>query len=384
MTLEKKTVLVLGTNAGQADLIRYMKARGWYVVACANRTGGAGETLCDKFEPVDVRDVDAVKDLAQRVHADLVYSVSSDIAMTTAVAVSEAIRTPHFFDSHLVDLLNDKPSLRRHLDRARLSPVAFREARDLDDIDGWTHFPSFVKPANSQGQRGVSYVESFNELRDVFAAAAAGSMTDGAVLIEEFLDGVEVCCNTLVHNGDVVICELSERLVNSGNLSAISRGHLIPCVNVSGEDQELARDLVKEVVSSLDVREGCFYFQIKITKYGPRIVEIAPRVDGGHVWRLMSHACGLDFLDATMKCLLQELDTLKRRPPERTYEMMFFQMPPGQVFRATDFPVPANALYSEYRYHDGDTVLPVNGSWEVVGYYIRRLSSEQTRQHLVT
>ena len=51
------TILVLGTNAGQADLIRYMKMRDWHVIACAHRAGGPGEALCDKFELVDVRDV---------------------------------------------------------------------------------------------------------------------------------------------------------------------------------------------------------------------------------------------------------------------------------------------------------------------------------------
>ena len=174
-----------------------------------------------------------------------------------------------------------------------------------------------------------------------------------------------------------MVHELSERLVNSGALSCISRGHLIPCYSVSEQDQQAARQLVRDVVRSLDVRDGCFYFQIKITPRGPRIVEIAPRVDGGHLWRLMKASCGIDFLDETMKCLLGQRSDIIRRVPDGTYEMMFFQMPPGCPLHRSDFPVPANALYHEYRYAEGETVLPVNGHWEVVGYYLRPVTTAE-------
>lgn len=378
---DPKVILVLGTNAGQADLIRYMKQRGWRVVACAHRPGGPGETLCDLFEPVDVRDVEAVTALARKVSADLVYSVSSDIANTTAVAVSETLGLPHFFNSDLVDRFNNKHRLRAHLNATGLGPVGYREVDPGQDAADWTAFPCMVKPANSQGQRGVQRVDRPEDLAEAIRQASGGSMTDGKVIIEDFLDGVEVCCNTLVRDGQVVVHELSERLVNEGALSCISRGHLIPPCNVTDAEGKATHKLVRDVVRSLNLRDGCLYFQIKITRDGPRIVEIAPRVDGGHLWRLMTFACGIDFLDETMKCLLREPCTVDRRAPECTYEMMFFQMPPGTAFEQSAFPAPARTLYHEYRYHDGETVFPVNGRWEVVGYYLRPLTPNQAAAH---
>ncbi|TNF12961.1 MAG: ATP-grasp domain-containing protein [Rhodobacteraceae bacterium] len=378
---QPQTILVLGTNAGQADLIRYMKRRGWRVVACAHRAGGPGEALCDHFALVDVRDVAAVTALAREVGADLVYSVSSDIANTSAVAVSEALGLPHFFHSDLVDLFNNKHRLRAHLNAKGLGPVGFRVIAPQHGAADWQSFPCMVKPANSQGQRGVQRVDRPEDLTAAIRQAASGSMTDGTVILEDFLDGVEVCCNTLVRDGLVVVHEVSERLVNAGALACISRGHLIPPCNVTQAELAATHELVRAVVASLDLREGCLYFQIKITRDGPRIVEIAPRVDGGHLWRLMSFACGIDFLDETMKCLLGEPCTVDRRAPDAMHEMIFFQMPPGTAFRQAAFPAPAGALYHEYRYGEGETVLPVNGQWEVVGYYVRPLTADQAAGH---
>ena len=184
-----KTILVLGTNAGQADLIRYMKDHGWRVVACAHRSGGPGEAHCDLFERVDIRDVAAVTNLARRVQADLVYSVSSDVANATAIAVSEALNSPHFFDSDLVDLCNRKQRFRAHLDKAGLSPVAYREVSTLEDASGWSQFPCIVKPTNSQGQRGVQRVDRVEDLALAVQNAADVSMTDAVVIIEEVLEG---------------------------------------------------------------------------------------------------------------------------------------------------------------------------------------------------
>ena len=55
--------------------------------------------------------------------------------------------------------------------------------------------------------------------------------------------------------------------------------------------------LVRAVVASLGVRDGTLYFQMKATPDGPKIIEIAPRLDGCHIWRLMKHARDLDYLD---------------------------------------------------------------------------------------
>ncbi len=372
-----KTILVLGTNAGQADLIRHMKTLGWTVISCAHLAGGPGEAHSDAFHLIDVRDVDAVTALAENVGADLVYSISSDLALTVAVAVSERLGLPHFFSSDMVDLLNQKTRLRGHLNQAGLGAVDYIEADKATDISGWTAFPCMVKPTDSQGQRGVQKIYSADELAPAVEAALAASLDSGKAIIEEFLDGVEVSCNVLVKGGEIVFDVLSERLVHGGELTGVPIGHLVPCINVSAEDQARSIKLVHDIVALLGVETGCLYFQMIITAQGPKIVEIAPRLDGCHMWRLIELATGESFLKGTIECLLDEAYSGKRPHvvDGENYELIFQQMPPGSAFDPAEFLAPNDAHYHEYRYAPGADVLAVNGKLEVVGYYVRQMSA---------
>ncbi|MDQ6437589.1 ATP-grasp domain-containing protein [Mesorhizobium sp. LHD-90] len=369
------TAIVLGANAGQADLIRYLKERNWHVTAVSGRqVGDPGETLANEFVKLDIRDVDAVCDLARKKKAEIVYSISSDVAITAATEVSEKLGLPHFFDSGLVDVFNKKPLLREFLNSRGLSPVAFAEVTSADQADDWAVFPCVVKPTDAQGQRGVQKVFDKAHLAGAIEEAIANCREPKSAIIEAFLEGVEISCNVLVSDGEMVVSELSERLVHTGANFGIPIGHLIPIVHVPEHFVAEAGKLVEDVTRALGIKNGTLYYQMIVTSEGPRIVEIAPRLDGCHMWRLIKHSRGIDFLDGAVKRLTGAAVPRQdgRDEPGAVYELMFQQMPPGKPFDKSQFPVPADALYHEYRYQQGQPVVPVNGRLEVVGYYVRK------------
>ena len=378
------SILVLGTNAGQADLIRYLKHKGFRVEACAHRSGGPGEAECDAFHLVDIINPDAVIKLAKEIKVDLVYSISSDVAMTTAVTVSEALDIPHYFNSSLVGLFNQKPMLRAFLNEHNLGHVDYVRASKLTDIADWTTFPCMVKPSDSQGQRGVVRVNRIEELQDAATEALKASSVSGTAIVEEYLEGIEVSCNVLMRDGQVIFDVLSERLVHTGDLVGVPRGHLVPCLNITQEQQVEALKLVHDILAALGLQDGCLYFQMMITPKGPRIIEIAPRLDGCHMWHLIKHATGEDFLAATVSGLMETEDhTLPDTPPspKGSFELMFQQAGAGEAFNKAAFPIPPDVLYHEYRYDDGQHIHAVNGKLEVVGYYIRELSPADIAKH---
>ncbi len=367
-------ILVLGTNAGQADLIRHMKSLGWSVHACAHRAGGAGERLVDAFHLIDIKSVESVSKLARQIAPDLIYSVSSDIAMGTAIAVSERMGLPHFYDSDFFELLAQKPLLREFLNQRGLSDVPFRRLKSVNDAEGWDTFPCMVKPSDSQGQRGVVRVDDARALRKAVEDAIEMSVDSGSAIVEAFLDGVEVSCNTLVRDGQIVFDVLSERLVHEGDNIGIPRGHLIPCVNLTQAEQTQAMNLVRAILEAFGMRDGCLYFQMIITPAGPKVVEIAPRLDGCHMWRLIEAATGENFLAATVETLIARVRSIESKVSlhsSKNYELMFQQAPPGMNFSRDAFSRPIGSIHHELRYEDGEPILPINGRLEVVGYYVR-------------
>jgi len=370
--MKQNTILILGTNSGQLDLIKYMKSINWYVVSCSYRGGEIGESFSDAFHLIDIKDVEAVKNLALKINADLVYSVSSDVAMTTAVQVSEELSLPHFFNSDLIELFNHKQELRKHLNKYNLGKVEFVITNENSQEINWNHYPCIVKPTDSQGQRGVQKIETSKELSEAINIAQKASLSNTAI-IEEYLDGVEVSCNVLVNKGKIVFDILSERLVYDGKYMGIPRGHLIPCVNVTNEEQKEALKLVHDIIKSLEIENGCLYFQMKVTSTGVKVIEIAPRLDGCHMWRLIENSTDQNYLASTVQTLLGSCDLDKKvmLKDKKRYELVFQHTKAGEKFFQKHFPIPENVYYHEYRYEDNDEIIPINGRLEVVGYYTK-------------
>lgn len=372
--MTKRSALVLGANAGQADLIRYLTARDWHVTALAHKEGGAGWKIADDTALVNIKDAEGVTAYGRETGPDLIYSVSSDLAVPAVVKASEALGLPHYFDMELVDLLDSKQALRGFLNARGLSPVPFMEATVETDLSGWNTYPCMVKPSNAQGQRGVQKLEKAEDLIPAVTEAVRWS-SDATAIIEGFLKGVEISSNVLVRDGEILVNQVSERLVHTKpEHLGIPRGHTVPVVDVSAANVAAAEQLVRDVVAAIGVRDGTLYFQMIVTEDGPRIVEIAPRLDGCHVWRVIKAATGVDYLDLAVRGLLNEPTdgALDAREPDGIYELIFQQTPPGQPFSKAEFPIPEDALYHEYRYEDGEDILPINGRLEVVGYYVRR------------
>lgn len=366
-----KKILVLGANAGQLDLIKYMKMLGWHVISCAHRVGEVGERYSDAFHLIDVCDINAIVALAKENKVDLVYSISSDIAMKTAIAVSEKLNLPHFYSSDLFNLLDKKHKLRKHLNDHKISEVGYIEAKNSSQAKDWDSFPCMVKPSDAQGQRGVVKILDKISLEEAILSALALSSSKVAI-IEDYLDGVEMSCNVLIQNKKIIFDVLSERAVHEGDLFTIPKAHYIPCQNINENAQIEALNIVHQTVKSLNITDGCLYFQMKATSKGIKIIEIAPRLDGCHMWRLIKEATGHDFLAATIKVLMGEeiKDIQVNLKDNLEYGLFFQQTSPDKRFKIKDFPIPVNTYYHEYRYEDGDKIIPINGRLEVVGYYV--------------
>ena len=372
-----QTILVLGTNAGQADLIRYMKALNWRVIGASPVVGEPGQAFCDVVEHINIVDLDALEQVVARHSVDLIYSISSDVAMKSVVALSERVGLPHFYDSDFIELLDNKAALRAFLRDHDLGPVPFMQVSDVAGAAGWDQFPCMVKPTDGQGQRGVVRID---HARDIAAAVenAINISRTGQAIIEGFLDGVEISCNVLVCGGEIRMKVLSERLVHGPHAIGVPLGHLVPCKHVSEANQLAALDLITRIITQMGSRDGVLYFQMIITPDGPRVVEIAPRLDGCHMWRLIRASQGVNLIEMAVNCLtgaavVQTLPNDGAGDRQATdMELMFQQSPPDTRFDPSAFPKVEGAIYHEYRYTKDQIIQPVNGTLEVVGYYIRK------------
>ena len=369
----KERILILGAGNAQIDAIEYCKSHGYEVVGCSYTTVDSGIPHLDYFEQVDIKSIEGVTGLAKKYGVSAVYSVGSDIAMPTAMKVSEILGLPHFISYETAETCHSTGKMRETLGPDFKGNASYMLCSTLEEALEYDAFPGMMKPVDSQGQRGCFKVESSEDIRAHFDASIDYSF-EGKVIIEEFIDGPEVSVNAYMQDGELRFAIVSDRYAFDEYPGGIIKKHIIPSSFANKEAQEKTIDLAKRVASKIGVENGPFYCQIKL-KNGtePVILEITPRLDGCHMWNLIKHYCGADLLDACFRHLLEGEAVLTDNydMPDEEYCLEFMSKESNATFKGSDFDTSKAEFVCSY-YKDGDRVLKVNGYIEKCGYMIYR------------
>jgi phosphoribosylamine-glycine ligase len=359
--------LLVGLGGVQAELMRVLQARGWWVAGCSYRPEGPGRDELDLFAEVDVRDHEGVIGLARRCRADAVYSCGMELPLEAVAVARRRLGQAEWFGPEAARLARHKPSLRRFLAERGLSPVAFAPVRAAADLDGWVRYPAVVKPADAAGQRGVFVAGSAAEAAAGLERTLSFSAT-GEAIIEEWIEGPEVSASAFVRDGRVVVCQVSDRQALAGFPGGLPRAHVLPSQAASTPETAAVKALLGGVVSALGIRQGPVYAQLRLTSGGPRLIEVSPRLDGCHLWRLALAATGIDLLAATADLLGGGEPHLEGTGAPARFTLQMLHRRPGAVFHEGEDGGPAGSLARGYLYREGELVRPVNGLMETVGW----------------
>lgn len=369
----KKKVLILGASSAQIDAIEYCKARGIEVSGCSYTTKDSGIPMLDHFGQVDIKDPEGVMKLAKEFDVDVVYSVGSDLAIPTVMEVSERMGLPHFISTETARICHAKHLMREKLGQDFAGNAAYVVCSNLEEALAFQDFPGMMKPVDSQGQRGCFRVDSTEDIAKNFAASIDYSK-EGKVIIETFIDGPEISVNGYMQDGELRFALVSDRIVFDEFPGGIIKEHLVPSTFADAAAKEEAVDLVRRLAQKLGINNGPCYCQIKINKENhPIILEVAPRLDGCHMWNLIKHYCGVDLLDACFRQLLDNEQVLTDPVefPKEEYKLAFTCKETGATFDRSEYDV-EGAEYLFWYYQTGETVRKVNGFMEKGGYQIRK------------
>ncbi len=357
-----KKILILGAGPAQKDFIKACKRAGLETHVCSNNPKDPGAHFADVYSEINITDKSAVSNYVGDHLIDRVYSVGSDIAMPVVSFVCQAHRIPVFVKASVAALCNYKIALRDTLDNIPYVAL-FRE----DDCVGWKTFPAIVKPSRSQGQRGVTKVHNKTELVAAYHVAREHSPS---AIVEKFIDGFEISVNTYVIKGrPSVVWYVTKRVTEEGYTGIIKK-HVYPV----GEryDEDALKAVVGDCIEKLNISRGPVYFQIIIDKEGkPHIIEVSPRLDGCHIWRMICMTKGIDLMSVIINDLFYGTPMCERSFIEASdAELSFFNSKPGKRFSRKDYQDDICSIFIEWYYRDGDIIPVKNGLIEKVGYQI--------------
>lgn len=241
---------------------------------------------------------------------------------------------------------------------------------DLGAATEWARdrFPVVVKSLSRMGSAGVERVDN----DDAWAHVLDRRRSEGALLVEEYVDGPEFSIEGLVRDGVLVFTNLT-RKETTGPPSFVEMAHMAGHWRDQSDFLAEARRLCASVVSVLDVGTGMVHLEFKArSETDLAIIEVAVRTPGDHLMEIISLAHEFDLYQACIDLAMGETPTLPARSEAtRSAGVVYFAAPSEGVVAEIDISEWSRiaGLTRSYVMADvGDKVRPPESSSDRLGY----------------
>jgi biotin carboxylase len=315
---EAATLVVLGGGPAQRHAIDAAHALGIRTLVCDSEPG-VGDV------PVSSEDGDGVRAAAKG--AAGLIAPGTDWPVRIAAEVARDLGLPHPVSPEVAALATDKIAQRRVLEAAGVAQPAW-------STEAPPAYPCVVKAPDRQGQRAMSILPDSSRLAEAATRAAAESRS-GRALFEAFVPGPEVTVNGFTTEGRPVVSAVTDR-VHFEDAPGVARRHVYP----TERDPSAAAVAAGRAVEALGIGAGPWYVQVILGPDGPRIVEVAARLGGGHDSELVKLTTGVDLARAAVLAALgRPVAAAEVTPaPHGAGVIEFLEAPKGRLVRAAGPP----------------------------------------------
>lgn len=292
-------IMILGAGVMQIPAIKKAKEMKLFVICADGNPDAIGKNLCDVFYAIDIKDknglLELAKDFNDKHKLDGVFTVGTDFS-TSVAWIAENLNLPGIPYQSALNA-TDKVRMRKCFKKQGVpSPlyVEYSEGMDLKESIKNLNYPLVVKPVDSMGSRGVRRINNFEELEDNIKSSVNFSRTSRAI-IEQYIDGPEYSLDALIVNGEVHVFGFADREIVFPPYF-VEMGHNIP-TNIDKTIMDEIISVFTLGVKSLGINNGSAKGDMKYSKNGPVIGEIAARLSGGYMsgWTY-PYSSGIDLI----------------------------------------------------------------------------------------
>jgi biotin carboxylase len=247
-------------------------------------------------------------------HFDGIFTFEEASVETTAI-VARALGLP-FLDSATATRCRDKHQMRSAFARTGVPSAASYVAAspaEAADIAQTIGYPVVFKPRTLASSMGVTRVGGPSEVADAFAVASSAAHPRFArepnILVEEYLEGPEVSVESVVVDGTVHSVAITRKRIGLAPYFE-ELGHVVsPAETVA--DEAAIYDVVAQAHTALGVSVGATHAELRLTRQGPRMIELGARLGGDLIPYLVHLATGVDLARAALDVAASEPPSLE-------------------------------------------------------------------------
>ena len=383
----KKKILMLGGSAQQVPAIEAARDMGYETILIDYLPDNPGQHVADKWYQESTTDVETVYRIAKEEGVSGILPYASDPAALPAAIVAERLGLPTN-PTKSVEILGVKHKFRKFLQENGFpcpKNYTFSPETDINEVKEnlkRLRFPIVIKPTDSSGSKGVSFLTDTKNLENAIVFASAYSR-NRILIAEEFIERSfpdVIGGDIFVENGRIILFGDMAALRGNGGKSLIPIGEKKPNGLNKRQTQLLYAELQK-LVDALGIRNGELNIELLIGKDDiPHFLELGPRAGGNMIPIQLSDAYGVDLIKANVAAAMGEPTHLKPTEPKDCFMTYVLHSLKDGIYEDVEYSEEIEPyIYRKVHYKKaGDKVEKFDGAGKALGIVFMRFPDEET------
>ena len=364
---------------------------GCHVITCDYLPDNIAHKYSDEYHNVSILDKDAVLSLARELQIDGIMSFAVDPGVVTAAYVADRMGLPQAGPYESVCILQNKELFRSFLESNGFNVPksrgfsTYEEAYSDRDYFTW---PVIVKPVDSAGSKGVSRVDSPDDLKAAFENAKSHSFS-GKVIIEEFIEkeGCSSDSDCFSVDGELKFVSFSaqrfdERASNPYTPAAYSW----PSTMTREQESELTSEL-QRLITLLGMRTSIYNVETRVGRNGKcYIMEVSPRGGGNRLAEMLRMATGVDMITAAVKAALGEKVTdITQKPYNGHWAEVILHADKSGIFQGLEITreLEPYVVEKDLWVKTGDKIFSFNGANDAIGTLVMKFCAQDKTEGIL-
>jgi len=292
--------IVLGGTNPHIQLIKKLKARGYHTILIDYLPNPPAAQFADEHIRESTLDKEAVARIARENKASIIITTNIDQANATACYAAEqnGLVPPYSYETALN--VTDKTRMKRIMWDNDIPTSKYVVATSVEEALANVRYPSVIKPADSNGSRGVHRVNNDQELRHFFDSTRQASR-NSEVVVEDYVNGTEVSFYYYVQDGVANFIYAYQRFNFKTKQEDViqSTGVVFPAWVSDSAYREMDR-IANKIVQAFGLNNTPLFVQAIVNGDAAYVLEFAPRIGGGLSYRVIERDCRFDLIDAAI------------------------------------------------------------------------------------
>lgn len=332
-----KKIMILGASILQLPAIKKAKEMGLEIVVVDMNPDAIGFKEKDvKCEVISTIDTEKILEAARKHKIDGIMTLASDMPMRSVAKVSKELKLIGIDEDTALKTTNKALMRECLLKNGVPVPEFFKVNTKNEFIDIIEYFKKkkmscIIKPVDNSGSRGVDLISNFTNMDFINQSFEYSKKysRNGDIIVEEYMEGPEVSVETLSINGICNVIQITDKLT-TGAPYFVEMGHNEPSMLNEEIKKEIAK-VASAAANAVGIKNGPSHTEIKVTKNGPKIVEIGARLGGDNITtHLVPLSTGIDMVKCCIQIALGEKVDLKAKISKGS-AIRYFHNNKGQV-----------------------------------------------------